>query len=72
MQYLSPIDAAFLRMESKRTPMHVGAMMTFKLPDKAPRDFLQSLLQRMRQHPFMPAPFGSKLSRSPPGYGRAE
>ncbi|MDP9139415.1 MAG: wax ester/triacylglycerol synthase family O-acyltransferase [Pseudomonadota bacterium] len=64
MQYLSPIDAAFLRMESKRTPMHVGAMMTFKLPDKAPRDFLQRLLKRMRQHPFMPAPFGSKLSRT--------
>ncbi|HEY1077420.1 MAG TPA: wax ester/triacylglycerol synthase family O-acyltransferase, partial [Fontimonas sp.] len=64
MQYLSPIDAAFLRMESKRTPMHVGAMMTFKLPEKAPRDFLQRLLHRMRQHPFMPEPFGSKLSRT--------
>lgn len=63
MKYLSPMDAAFLRMESPRTPMHVGALMTFKLPDKAPRDYLQRLLKRMREHPFMPEPFGSKLRR---------
>ena len=63
MKYLSPLDAAFLRMESPRTPMHVGALMTFKLPDKAPRDFLQRLLKRMREHPFMPEPFGCKLAR---------
>lgn len=63
MQYLSPIDAAFLRMESKRTPMHVGAMMTFKLPDDAEPDFVQKLMLRMRDRPFMPMPFGSRLAR---------
>ena len=63
MQYLSPIDAAFLRMESKRTPMHVGAMMTFKLPDGAEPDFVQKLMLRMRERPFMPMPFGSRLAR---------
>lgn len=63
MQYLSPIDAAFLRMESKRTPMHVGAMMTFKLPDDAEPDFVQKLMVRMRERPFMPMPFGSRLAR---------
>ncbi|MEQ1438998.1 wax ester/triacylglycerol synthase family O-acyltransferase [Fontimonas sp. SYSU GA230001] len=63
MKYLSPLDAAFLRMESPRTPMHVGALMTFKLPEKAPRDFLQRLLKRMREHPFMPEPFDCKLAR---------
>jgi diacylglycerol O-acyltransferase / wax synthase len=64
MKRLSPIDAAFLRMESPRTPMHVGALMTFRLPEQAPRDFLQRLLKRMREHPFMPEPFGYKLART--------
>lgn len=63
MKYLSPIDAAFLRMESKRTPMHVGAMMTFKLPPDAPRDFVRNLMLQMREKPFMPEPFGYKLAR---------
>jgi diacylglycerol O-acyltransferase / wax synthase len=63
MSYLSPIDAAFLRMESKRTPMHVGALMTFRLPDNAPKDFVQRLIEQMRAQPFMPPPFGSRLKR---------
>jgi diacylglycerol O-acyltransferase len=63
MNYLSPLDAAFLRMESKRTPMHVGAMMTFKLPDDAPPDFVRKLMAQMREQPFMPAPFDCRLTR---------
>ncbi|AXQ29955.1 wax ester/triacylglycerol synthase family O-acyltransferase [Solimonas sp. K1W22B-7] len=63
MQYLSPVDASFLRMESKRTPMHVGGMLTFKLPDNAPPDFLRDLLQHMRSTPFMPHPFDCRLAR---------
>ncbi|MGH8456425.1 MAG: WS/DGAT/MGAT family O-acyltransferase [Stenotrophobium sp.] len=59
--YLSPLDAAFLRMESKRTPMHVGAMMTFKLPDDAPPDFVRKLMETLRSAPFMPAPFDCRL-----------
>lgn len=64
MNYLSPLDAAFLRMESKRTPMHVGAMMTFKLPDDAPPDFVRKLMEQMRAQPFMPAPFNCRLART--------
>ena len=63
-RYLSPQDAAFLRMESKRTPMHVGALLIFQLPDAAPPDFLRQLLIQMREHPFMPAPFDCRLSQS--------
>ena len=62
-KYLSPLDAAFLRMESKRTPMHVGAMMTFKLPEGAPPDFVRRLMEQMREKPFMPEPFGYRLAR---------
>lgn len=64
MKYLSPVDAAFLRMESVRTPMHVGGLMTFRLPPNAPAGFLRDLLAQMRQQPFMPEPFGSKLAKS--------
>lgn len=63
MNYLSPLDAVFLRMETKRTPMHVGAMMTFKLPDDAPPDFVRKLMEQMRTHPFMPSPFDCRLAR---------
>lgn len=63
MQYLSPVDASFLRMESKRTPMHVGGLLTFRLPDNASPDFLRDLLQHMRTVPFMPHPFDCKLAR---------
>ena len=67
MKYLSPIDAAFLRMESKRTPMHVGSMMTFKLPPGAPPDFVRNLMLQMRDRPFMPEPFGYRLAQGPLG-----
>lgn len=33
MQRLSPIDSAFLQMESTRTPMHVGCLLTFHMPE---------------------------------------
>ncbi len=60
-RYLSPQDAAFVRMESKRTPMHIGALLVFRLPPDAPADFLRTLLVQMRQNPFMPPPFDSRL-----------
>lgn len=62
MNYLGPVDAAFLRMESLRTPMHVGCLMTFRLPDDASPDYLRTLLDQMRSDPFMPSPFDCKLS----------
>lgn len=77
MKYLSPIDATFLRMETTRTPMHVGALMTFRLPDDAPPDFVQTLTTKMREKPFMPEPFGfrladTKLSNLAPAWVEAE
>lgn len=66
MHKLSPVDAAFLRMETPRSPMHVGALMRFELPPRAPKDFLQRLLARMREHPFMPEPFGYRLASARP------
>lgn len=62
MQHLSPLDATFLYMETTRTPMHVGALMTFRLPDDAPPDFVRRLMAKMREKPFMPKPFDCRLA----------
>lgn len=63
LRFLSPIDAAFLRMESPRTPMHVGGLLTFQLPADAPRQYLRELYEQMRQQPIVSAPFNQRLAR---------
>ena len=35
MRLLSAVDTMFYRMESERTPMHIGALLTFRLPEGA-------------------------------------
>ncbi|MGB1581785.1 MAG: WS/DGAT/MGAT family O-acyltransferase, partial [Nevskiales bacterium] len=60
----SPIDSTFLYMESTRTPMHVGSLLTFKMPKDAPADYFQQLIEVMRSQPFMPAPFDCKLANT--------
>ncbi|MDX1497875.1 MAG: wax ester/triacylglycerol synthase family O-acyltransferase, partial [Salinisphaeraceae bacterium] len=62
MKRLSPIDSTFLYMESTRTPMHVGSLLTFKMPKDAPADYFQQLIEVMRSQPFMPPPFDCKLA----------
>ncbi|NGY05735.1 WS/DGAT/MGAT family O-acyltransferase [Solimonas terrae] len=61
MQHLNPIDAAFLQMESPRTPMHVGGLLTFRLPDNAPPDFLRALFAQQRAQLPTTAPFNQRL-----------
>lgn len=62
MQYLNPVDAAFLRMESKRTPMHVAGLLVFRLPDKAADDYLSKLFAFMRSQPVINPPFNYRLA----------
>jgi WS/DGAT/MGAT family acyltransferase len=64
---LSQIDAAFLHMETSRTPMHGGGLMVFRLPDKAPRTFLRELFAHMRSQPVTTPPFNLRLAH----HGRA-
>ena len=64
MRRLSPIDAAFLRMESTRTPMHVGCMLTFKTPEDAHEDYFRDLVNHLRSEPFLPEPFNCKLAHT--------
>ncbi len=63
MPYLNPLDTAFLRMESKRTPMHVAGLLVFRLPENAGPDFLSQLYERMRASPVVTPPFNFRLAR---------
>ncbi len=47
MQLISPPDAAFLLSESRATPMHVGGLQVFELPDGAPPDWLRQQFAAM-------------------------
>jgi len=62
---LSVLDAVFLHLETKETPMHVASLMTFKLPDDAPRDFVRSLVQAYRAPVPLSRPWNVKLIRVP-------
>lgn len=62
MKRLSPIDSAFIQLESPRTPMNIGALLTFKLPDKAPRDYLRQLFATLRAQPVTTPPFNYRLA----------
>ncbi len=63
MGYLSPVDAAFLRMESPRTPMHVAGLMVFKLPENAAPDYLRQLFEKIRTSPVNTYPFNCVLKK---------
>ncbi|HET8882678.1 MAG TPA: wax ester/triacylglycerol synthase family O-acyltransferase [Solimonas sp.] len=59
---LSILDAAFLGMETRDTPMHVGALLVFSLPKNAPADFVQSVVQRYRTPTAIGRPWNLKLA----------
>ena len=49
MKKLSLIDSAFLTLESRETPMHVGGLHLFTLPEGAnEQEFLHGLADNMR------------------------
>lgn len=62
MRSLGSIDAAFLKLETPRTPMHVGALLTFKLPADAPPHYLRELFADMRKDTVTMHPFNAKLA----------
>lgn len=63
-QFMSPLDAAFLYMESHESPMHVAGLQIFSLPDNAPADFMQTLVAHLRSDTDLSAPWNQKLRRS--------
>src|SRR5579885_317219 len=64
MKRMNPLDASWLQVDSRDTPMHVGNLQIFSLPKNAPEDFLQQMIAQMREARDFAPPWNLKL-RSP-------
>jgi WS/DGAT/MGAT family acyltransferase len=62
---VSPVDAAWLVLEGRDTPMHVGGLFEFTNPPDAPPDYLRQELERMRSEHTVPRPWNLKLIEGP-------
>jgi diacylglycerol O-acyltransferase len=62
---LSPVDATWLLLESRDTPMHVGGLFEFTPPADAPADFLKRELAKMRASHAIPPPWNLRLVQGP-------
>jgi len=47
---LNPLDASWLAVDSIDTPMHVGSLLIFQLPDDARDDFAQKIFAHLKSH----------------------
>ncbi len=65
MQRVSPVDAAWLAIESRDTPMHVGGLFEFTLPADAREGYLEALFAQMREKRTIPPPWNLKLVELP-------
>lgn len=63
MHKLSLVDDTFLRLESRRQPLHIGMLMLYEPPADAPADFASQLAERLRQSTRAVPPFNQRLAR---------
>jgi len=61
---LNPLDASWLYTESRATPMHVGALLPFRLPLGAPKDFGRRLMAELKKHQKFAPPWNRRLKSS--------
>ena len=59
---LKPLDAIWLMMESHDTPMHVGVLAIFQVPNRAGSDYLLELASAMRETGTPVAPWNCLLA----------
>ena len=64
-QRLNPLDASWLLVESRDTPMHVAGLMPFSPPPDAPADYLQQMMQEMRSSTEFVPPWNYTLKLVP-------
>lgn len=68
MRRMSISDAFFLINESRETPMHVGGLLLFTLPDGVDEtEYLSDLVGNLRQETDLRRPFGEVLKMTPLG-----
>ena len=71
MRLMPVTDAMFLVAETRETPMHVGGVNLYTLPDKVDEtEWLNEMLALLRQHEGLRRPFSEVLKLTPLGqYG---
>lgn len=62
---LSGLDATFLYLESPETPMHVGSLNLYRLPDGFKGDFTQALRKHIASRMHLAPLFSNKLGFMP-------
>lgn len=63
MKRLALIDDTFLRLESRRQPLHIGMLMLFEPPKDSDKDFANNIASRLREYTAMAPPFNQRLVR---------
>lgn len=58
---LNLLDASWLLVESRETPMHVGALMPFSLPPDAGPDFVRQIMAGFRDAEQVATPWNRRL-----------
>lgn len=61
MSRLSLLDSIFFLLERRETPMHVGSLQVFRMPDDAGPDYIAELLRRLRGETRVHEPFAHVL-----------
>ena len=65
MRRLSVLDAAWLTVESKETPMHVGSLQIYSLPEDADDNYVQEMVDQLRSAKSFAPPWNLEIKPSP-------
>lgn len=60
---MNPLQAGWLMLESKATPMHMGSLLYFQLPKNASADAVRKLVAQLREQSEAVAPWNLRLRR---------
>ena len=65
MDQLSSIDASFLHLETPETPMHVGSLMLFELPEGYEGDYYEDVKAMLGKRLHLASVLTRKLAQMP-------
>ncbi len=65
MDHLSSMDASFLHLETSETPMHVGSLMLFDLPEGYEGDYYEDVKAQIAKRLHLARLFRRKLAQMP-------
>ena len=65
MNHLSSTDAAFLHLETPETPMHIGSLMLFQLPEGYAGDYYEDVKAMVAKRRHLGGLFNRKLAQMP-------